>query len=249
MEAPGRVGIQVPTPTQMCAPCNGEGTIIRAGQRCAPCRGKKVMQVKKELEVHIDPGMKHGERIVFKGEGDQAPGTVPGDVVIVLQQREHDDFSRKGADLIMSRTISLADALCGFEMVVEHLDGRRVLIKQVGGADIIKPNSVTAIADEGMPVHRNPFEKGRLFVQWKVDFPSAGALTAKQASALASLLGGKSPAPKYDEADVELARMVEIEDPQREFGATSSAARDGNAYQEDDEHDQMGGGGASCAQQ
>lgn len=44
----------------------------------------------KLLEVHVDKGMKHGQKITFSGEADQAPGVEPGDIVLVLQEKEHE---------------------------------------------------------------------------------------------------------------------------------------------------------------
>lgn len=47
------------------------------------------MKVRKILEVHVDKGMKDGQKIVFAGEGDQEPDLEPGDIVIVLDEKEH----------------------------------------------------------------------------------------------------------------------------------------------------------------
>lgn len=38
--------------------------------------------------------------------------------------------------------------------------------------EVIKPNDVKYIDGEGMPHYRNPFEKGRLLLQFNVVFPS-----------------------------------------------------------------------------
>lgn len=48
------------------------------------------MKEVKILEVHVDKGMKHGQKITFGGEADQAPGVEPGDIVLVLQEKEHE---------------------------------------------------------------------------------------------------------------------------------------------------------------
>lgn len=47
------------------------GEVISEKDRCSTCRGKKVVNETKILEVHIDKGMKEGQKIYFRGEGDQ----------------------------------------------------------------------------------------------------------------------------------------------------------------------------------
>ena len=39
--------------------------------RCQTCNGQKVVRDRKILEVHIDKGMKDGQKIVFRGESNQ----------------------------------------------------------------------------------------------------------------------------------------------------------------------------------
>lgn len=66
--------------------------MISEKDRCKKCEGKKVIKEVKILEVHVDKGMKHGQKITFGGEADQAPGLEPGDIVLVLQEKEHEVF-------------------------------------------------------------------------------------------------------------------------------------------------------------
>lgn len=49
----------------------------------------KVVRERKILEVNVDKGMVDGQKITFSGEGDQEPGLEPGDIIIVLDEREH----------------------------------------------------------------------------------------------------------------------------------------------------------------
>lgn len=42
--------------------------------------------------MHVDPGMVDGQKIIFSGEGDQEPGYKPGDIIIVLDEKEHPRF-------------------------------------------------------------------------------------------------------------------------------------------------------------
>lgn len=73
------------------------------------------------------------QKITFHQEGDQAPGFEPGDIVIVLDQKPHPVFQRRGNDLLVRREVPLVDALCGCKQVIQTLDNRRLLVSSRPG--------------------------------------------------------------------------------------------------------------------
>lgn len=77
--------------------------------------------------------MKDGQKILFHGEGDQEPELEPGDVIIVLDQKDHSVFQRRGHDLIMKMKVQLSEALCGFKKTVTTLDDRVLVITSKSG--------------------------------------------------------------------------------------------------------------------
>lgn len=77
--------------------------------------------------------MKDGQKITFHGEGDQEPGLEPGDVIIVLDQREHALFQRQNDNLVMKMSIKLSEALCGFKKTIQTLDKRTLVINCLPG--------------------------------------------------------------------------------------------------------------------
>lgn len=77
--------------------------------------------------------MKDGQRITFLGEGDQEPGLEHGDVIIVLELKQHPVFRRQDNDLIMKMNIKLAEALCGFKKTIRMLDDRTLIIHSSPG--------------------------------------------------------------------------------------------------------------------
>lgn len=77
--------------------------------------------------------MKDGQKILFHGEGDQEPELEPGDVIIVLDQKDHSVFQRRGHDLIMKMKIQLSEALCGFKKTIKTLDDRVLVITSRSG--------------------------------------------------------------------------------------------------------------------
>ncbi|KAK8747223.1 hypothetical protein OTU49_016691 [Cherax quadricarinatus] len=224
-----------------CPECDGEGEVINERDRCQVCMGRKVTPQTKLLEVHVDKGMKDEQRITFRGEGDQMPGVEPGDVIIVLQEKPHEAFQRSGSDLMMKQTITLTEALCGFSRVVKHLDGRNLLIKHPPGS-VLVPGCVRGIEKEGMPFHKNPFEKGDLYVRIEVEFPDNYFASEGKLKELEAILGGRPAAPALPE-DAEEVNMSDIEE------TPSMGGNRGQYYDEDDDHPHMGGQHVQCAHQ
>ena len=94
------------------------------------------------IYLHHFSGMVDDQEITFHGEGDQEPGVEPGDIVIVLDEKEHRTFKRKGADLVMQMDIMLADALCGFTRVIDTLDKRHIVINTLPGECLFCPSNI-----------------------------------------------------------------------------------------------------------
>ena len=76
----------------------------------------------------------------------------------------------------MTHTINITEALCGFKLVINHLDGRSLVLNSAPG-DILSPGTIRAIQKEGMPIHKNPYEKGNLYVKFDVKFPENNTLS------------------------------------------------------------------------
>jgi DnaJ homolog subfamily A member 2 len=228
-----------------CSQCDGSGTSIKPKDRCTQCSGKKVVQEKKVLEVQIDKGMQDKQKIVFQGEADQAPGTVPGDVVFVLQCKKHAKFLRKGDDLLMEHKVKLVEALCGAEFVVKHLDDRNIVVKTQPGI-LIRPGDVKAVDDEGMPMHKNPFVKGKLYIKFDIDFPENGMVSPEARSLLVQALPAAPVPQSFPDAEEVTMQDADIAN----LGRNNRGGR-GGAHDEDEDDDEEGRGGqrVQCAQQ
>jgi DnaJ family protein A protein 2 len=213
-----------------CPTCRGAGKAIDERDKCGSCRGQKVNKDRKVLEVHVEKGMKHGSKVRFSGEADEVPGTIPGDVIIVIQEKEHERFKRKGADLIVEERLNLSEALCGFVRTITHLDGRVLKIASPAGS-VIKEDLVKVINGEGMPFQGNPFTKGRLFIHFKIAFPET--LPANTVSVIKSVL--ERPAEPALTGEEEECHMSNIDLSQ--FGQSS----DGRSHDATDEDDEDGG--------
>lgn len=155
---------------QVCRKCMGSGEIISEKDRCKHCSGRKTVRERKVLEVHIEKGMRDGQKIIFTGEGDHEPDSQPGDIIILLDEKEHSTYVHAGTDLMMKMPIQLVESLCGFQRVIKTLDDRDLVITSEPG-EVVRHEQTKCVMEEGMPMYKNPLEKGRLIIQFEVIFP------------------------------------------------------------------------------
>lgn len=176
---------------------------------------------------------------------DETPGMETGDVNFVIQQKEHELFKRKAADLLVTKEVSLNQALCGFAWKIKHLDGREVVIKTRPG-QIIEAEStddstgrtlpfILKVAGEGMPSQGNPFVKGDLYIAFHVKFPST--LEPDVIKQLRTLLPDADIEEDHDPETTEEAFMDDAD--LRHFGHGGAESAD-NAYDSDEESGQQG---------
>lgn len=239
-----------------CSTCQGSGFFCPASDRCGKCSGSGLVDDTKVFEVNVEPGHRHGEKIIFRGEaGTNSPDVPPGDLIFTLEMKENKMFDRHGIDLLHKHSVNLVEALTGAHFHLEHLDGRVLQVSSEG--QVIKPNSWMVIRGEGMPLHGRPYEKGNLYVNFKVEFPET--VTAEQAVALKSALGSPAGAANgtngaapmnEDDDEMEEVTLVPVVDMQRELKMRADYDRRHGGGANDSDSDEEGGGPrVACAQQ
>eukprot|EP01060_Flectonema_neradi_P011053 TRINITY_DN18113_c0_g1_i1.p1 TRINITY_DN18113_c0_g1~~TRINITY_DN18113_c0_g1_i1.p1 ORF type:complete len:409 (+),score=87.94 TRINITY_DN18113_c0_g1_i1:44-1228(+) len=155
-----------------CPDCTGSGTVVRPQDYCTYCKGELVVKEKRTFDITITPGMQEGDHFTFQGEGDEEPGcSLPGDVFVIIVNLKHDTFRRKGDHLLLSYELSLVEALCGFYLPLNHLDGRQLVIQPPKGV-VISPYKYWQVEGEGMPIAGSG-SFGNLIIQFTVSFPDS----------------------------------------------------------------------------
>ena len=108
---------------QSCPTCRGTGKQIK--EPCSKCYGQGRIQESKTLSVKIPAGVDTGDRIRLAGEGEAGLNGGPaGDLYVQVQVKEHNIFTRDGANLFCEVPISFAAACLGGELEVPTLDGK-----------------------------------------------------------------------------------------------------------------------------
>ncbi|XP_071505548.1 dnaJ homolog subfamily B member 13-like [Diadema antillarum] len=122
----------------------------------------------KILTITVHKGWREGTRITFPKEADQGPNIVPADIIFVVRDKPHPRFRREGDDLVFVSRVLLGKALTGCSVEVPTLDGR---LLNIPINDIISPGYRKVVPGEGMPISKNPEQKGNLVIAFDIEFP------------------------------------------------------------------------------
>jgi molecular chaperone DnaJ len=148
-----------------CPQCNGEGQIIT--DKCKSCHGDGIVRGEDVVTVKIPVGVHEGIQLSVNGKGNAAPrGGIPGDLIVVIEEAEHEHFMREGNNLFYEQHISIVDAAMGTQVDVPTLDGK-ARIKVESGT---QSGKVLRLKGKGIP-DINGYGKGDLLVSIQVWTP------------------------------------------------------------------------------
>ncbi|MEX0593980.1 MAG: molecular chaperone DnaJ [Balneolaceae bacterium] len=107
---------------QACPSCQGEGRIIR--NTCETCSGEGRVRGEEKINVQIPSGVSDGNYLTLRGKGNAGKrGGEPGDLIVLIEEKEHKDFQRDGNDIYYDLLLSVPDAILGAEKKVPTLKG------------------------------------------------------------------------------------------------------------------------------
>ncbi len=105
-----------------CAVCGGSGQIVDKKPVEADSRG---LIVKEEvISINIPGGVGEGMQLSMSGKGNETPGGIPGDLLIVIEEAEDNVLQREGNNVIYDLHVSFIDAALGASLEVPTIDGK-----------------------------------------------------------------------------------------------------------------------------
>ena len=131
----------------------------------------------RKIEVKIPKGVKQGSRIKLAGQGQPGPSGQRGDLYLVVRERPHQRYERKGPDMVHNTevTVPYYVAALGGETSVQTLTGR-VSMKIPPGT---QSGQMFRLPGQGMP-HLNRDERGDLYVKVRVSVPKTLSAREKE---------------------------------------------------------------------
>ena len=140
--------------------------------------------------MDIPAGASNGNYMTLRGQGNLGPRGGPnGDVIVLIEEQEHEHFDRVDDDVVYELPISFSQAALGAAVEVPTLSGRVSLQIPEG----TQSGKVFRLKGEGIP-HLNGYGNGDQLVKIHVWTPTKLDNKEKQLFRdLSELGGGKAP--------------------------------------------------------
>ncbi len=132
--------------TVVCPTCNGSGKKITAS--CNVCKGEGRTIDEELIEIEIPAGVQEGMQLSMRGKGNAGKGGGPnGDLLISIEEKQHDTLTRDGINIVYDLHLNFADAALGTQVEVPTLTGN-VKIKIPEGTQAGK---ILRLKGKGLP--------------------------------------------------------------------------------------------------
>ena len=148
-----------------CTTCGGSGQVIDSKPADADAQGMKTIE--ETVSIKIPAGVVEGMQLKVSSKGNEAPGNgVPGDLLVVIEEQEHDTLKREGDNLHHDLYVSVPEAILGTSKEIDTVTGK-VRIKIDEGT---QSGKILRLRGKGIP-SINGYGRGDLLVHVNVWTP------------------------------------------------------------------------------
>lgn len=177
-----------------CHVCSGSGQIL--DQKPAGADAQGMLLEDDTVSIKIPAGVVDGMQLKVAGKGNEAPGTnsIPGDLIVAIEEIEHEFLKREGENLHFDLYISFAEAALGVSKEIDTVSGK-VRIKLEEG---IQSGKILRLKGKGIP-SLNSYGNGDLLVHVNVWTPRI--LNKEQKQFFEKMLTDENFTPKPEKSD------------------------------------------------
>ena len=114
-----------------CSTCNGSGQSIKSKPSEADSQGLVVSE--ETVTINIPAGVTEGVQLKVSAKGNEAAGnnSIPGDLLVVIEEIPHDKLKREGVNLHYDLYVSFSEAVLGVSKEIDTVTGKvKIKIEQ-----------------------------------------------------------------------------------------------------------------------
>jgi molecular chaperone DnaJ len=202
--------------SKSCTTCNGQGRVTRMAQTflgnmqtqttCPTCQGAGKMidykpadadanglkRQEEVIEIDIPAGVEEGMQLSVTGKGNAGPfNGIPGDLIVVVEEIQHDTLRREGDNIHFDAYINFADAVLGESIEIPTINGKAKIRVEPG----TQSGKMLRLKGKGLPQLQG-YGTGDLFVHINIWTPSK--ISKEEKELLEKLQKSDNFQPKLD---------------------------------------------------
>ena len=172
---------------QPCSNCDGTGEVI--SHPCKTCSGDGRVRKESVVSAKIPAGVHAGNYMTLRGDGNAARrGGQKGDLIVLIDEKEHDLFIRDEDNIYLELAINMAQAVMGTEIEIPTLTGN-VNLKIPAGS---QSGKLLRLRGKGIP-RINSHLVGDQMVKIQIETPTKPSKQEREIyQRLADYYGGRS---------------------------------------------------------
>ncbi len=129
-----------------CPSCGGDGKIIT--NKCNSCHGDGIVKDDDTIELKIPAGVEDGMQLSVSGKGNMgARNGVAGDLIVAIEEEEHEVLKRDGNNILYDLYIPFPDAILGTDVTVPTVNGKAKIKIEPG----TQGGKVLRLRNKGIP--------------------------------------------------------------------------------------------------
>jgi len=176
-----------------CPACGGAGQTIKSKPNNADAQG--MIMEDETVSIKIPAGVADGMQLKVSNKGNDAPGNgIPGDLIVVIEELEHESLKREGENLHLDLYISMPEAVLGVSKDIDTVTGK-VRIKLEEG---IQSGKILRLKGKGLP-SVNSYGTGDLLIHVNVWTPKY--INKEQRTFFEKMLVDENFSPKPEKSD------------------------------------------------
>lgn len=157
-----------------CPVCRGEGVMVE--NPCGDCGGRGVTRREARVKVKIPKGVSSGNYMTLEGQGHKGEkGIQSGDLLVIIEEKEHPYFVRNGTDNFIELNISIIQAIHGDTVEIPTIEGKASIKIPPG----IQSGQILRMKGKGYP-HLRGSARGDQLVRINVEIPDSLSGKAKK---------------------------------------------------------------------
>jgi molecular chaperone DnaJ len=158
-----------------CDVCDGIGKTYET--QCGTCSGSGTAPKEEEVVINLPKGVVAGMTFSRQGMGNYIRHGSAGDLLIIVNEANHNKFLRRGDNLHMNLKLNYPQFVLGDKVEIDTIEGKKIKVTIPEHTNV---GANLKVAGKGMVSYDNNDRRGDLIIELDIEIPKKLTQKAKE---------------------------------------------------------------------